>query len=67
MYSALGTLLFTQCLIRICDAVPDSVVVRENINTADLAQALVIPPSQYLSVTRFLNTIDRELLTFSQT
>ncbi|OBT53338.1 hypothetical protein VE04_06478 [Pseudogymnoascus sp. 24MN13] len=47
MYSALGTLLFTQCLIRICDAAPDSVVVRENINTADLAQALVIPPSQY--------------------
>ncbi|KFZ06633.1 hypothetical protein V501_07227 [Pseudogymnoascus sp. VKM F-4519 (FW-2642)] len=47
MYSALGTLLFTQRLIRICDAVPDNVVVRENINTADLAQALVIPPSQY--------------------
>ncbi|OBT49326.1 hypothetical protein VE00_00357 [Pseudogymnoascus sp. WSF 3629] len=47
MYSALGTLLFTQCLIRICDAVPDSVVVRENINTVDLAQPLVIPPSQY--------------------
>ncbi|OBT73748.1 hypothetical protein VF21_07190 [Pseudogymnoascus sp. 05NY08] len=47
MYSALGTLLFTQCLIRICDAFPDIVVVRENINTADLAQPLVIPPSQY--------------------
>ncbi|OBT45096.1 hypothetical protein VE00_05139 [Pseudogymnoascus sp. WSF 3629] len=47
MYSAFGTLLLTQCLIRICDAALDSVVVRENVNTADLAQPLLIPPSQY--------------------
>ncbi|KFZ00555.1 hypothetical protein V500_01034 [Pseudogymnoascus sp. VKM F-4518 (FW-2643)] len=47
MYSALRTLLLTQCLIRICDAALDSVVVRENVNTADLAQPLLIPPSQY--------------------
>lgn len=64
MYSALGTLLLTQCLIRICDGALDSVVVRENVNTADLAQPLVIPPSQYLQVHSLLNAIDRELLTF---
>lgn len=59
MYSALGILLITQSLPRICNAVPDSVVVRENVNTTDLAQPLVIPPSQYLQVHSLLNAIDR--------
>ncbi|OBT68477.1 hypothetical protein VE03_02787 [Pseudogymnoascus sp. 23342-1-I1] len=47
MYSALRTLLLAQCLIRICDAVLDGIVVRDSVNTTDLAQPLLIPPSQY--------------------
>lgn len=43
-------------LIRICDAVPDSVLVREYVNTTDLAQSLVVPPSEAKRVSRSKRT-----------